>query len=562
MDPKVSKAYAWAVGAAGGLLLFVVALSHPGEYGFLATSSFILFFLLEIALTIGAIPVGKFHVSLDFSIVLATYMIHGFVAACVVNLAVIPALIFRRRPARIIAMDVGALISSTVIAGSFASTLNGHIEKSAAGGFTLAFVREVVLFTVVSYLVNTALIVFYALISARPYENVKSRELIQTSGFNAVCTVLGALLGIVIALNLPKWGNVELYLFSVSLGGLVFLTAILGRMARTHADLARLYEAASAINAVMRLEDVFAKSCDAVSQFIKWDFWWLTLQGADGDARVFKTKTVPGLSEKEALDWLERMQERRKTVDAKARYYWNKERCPSEGSSPFGAALFMPLTRGDRLIGEFGVAKVSSEEIEADTLRLYPLLSAQISLAVDNAMQWERVTELAARDPLTGLYNYREFCSRLAWAIEKAKLSGSKVSLIFIDLDHFRKVNNLYGHMVGDEALKEIADSIRRTVRDSDYACRYGGDEFTIILPSAGKDGARKVAERIMRNIAETRISYRGEPLDLTGVVSASWGVATFPEDGETLEELVNKADLDMYSVKRESKESSEKEQL
>lgn len=559
MDPKLSKTYAWAVGAAGGLFLVVALWSHPGEYEFLGTSSFILFFLLEIALTIGAIPVGKFHVSLDFSIVLATYMIHGFVAACLVNLAVIPALILRKRPARIIAMDVGALISSTVIAGSFTSTLNGHIEKTAAGGLTLAFVREVALFTVVSYLVNTALMIFYAVISARPHENVKGRELIQTSSFNAVCTVLGALLGIVIALNHPKWGNVELYLFSVSLGGLVFLTAILGRMARTHADLARLYEAASEINAVMRLEDVFAKSCDAVSQFDKWDFWWLTLQGPDGETRVFKTKTGPGLSEKEAIDWLEQMQARRKAVDARTRYYWNKERCSSEGSSPFGAALFMPLTRGDRLIGEFGVARVSSEEIEADSLRLYALLSAQISLAVDNATQWERVTELAARDPLTGLYNYREFCARLAWAIEKAKLSGSKVSLIFIDLDHFRRVNNLYGHMVGDEALREIADSIRRTVRDSDYACRYGGDEFTIILPSAGKEGARKVAERIMRNIAETRICYRGEPLDLTGVVSASWGIATFPEDGETPEEILNKADLAMYSVKRESRESSDK---
>lgn len=560
MDPKVSKTYAWAVGAVGGILLLVVVFSRPGEYGFLATSSFILFFLLEIALTVGAIPVGKFHVSLDFSIVLATYMIHGFVAACLVNLAVIPALILRKRTAKIIAMDVGALISSTVVAGSFASTLNGHIEKTAAGGLTLAFVREVALFTAVSYLVNTALIVSYALISARPYDNVKSRELIQTCGLNAVCTLLGALLGIVVALNLPRWGTVELYLFSVSLVGLVFLTAILGRMARTHADLARLYEAASGINAVTRLEDVFAKSCDAVSQLDKWDFWWLTLQGADGEARVFKTKTGPGLSQKEALDWLEQMQARRNAVDARTRYYWNKERCFPEGPSPFGSALFMPLTRGDRLIGEFGVARVSSEDIEGDSLRLYALLSTQISLAVDNATQWEKLTELAACDPLTGLYNYREFCSRLAWAVERAKISGSKVSLIFVDLDHFRRVNNLYGHVVGDEALKEIAESIRRTVRDSDYACRYGGDEFTIILPSAGKDGARKVAERIVRNIAETRISYKGEPLDLTGVVSASWGIATFPEDGETPEELVNRADFDMYSVKRESGESSEKE--
>ncbi len=560
MDPKVSKTYAWTVGAAGGLLLVVVVLSHPGEYRFLATSSFILFFLLEIALTIGAIPVGKFHVSLDFSIVLATYMIHGFVAACLVNLAVIPTLILRKRPARIIAMDVGTLLSSTVIAGSFASALNGHIEETATQGLTLSFMREVAVFTVVSYLVNTALIVFYALISARPHENVKSRDLIHTSALNAVCMVLGALLGIVIAVNLPQWDNVEIYLFSVSLGGLVFLTAILGRMARTQADLARLYEAASGINSVMRLEDVFAESCEAVSQLDKWDFCWLTLRDPDGEVRVFKIKIVPGLPEKEALEWLEEMQGRRKAVDARMRYYWNKERCPSEGPSPFGAALFMPLTRGDRLIGEFGVARVSSEEIEADSLRLYALLSAQISLAVDNATQWERVTELAARDPLTGLYNYREFCSRLAWAIEKAKLSGSKVSLIFIDLDHFRRVNNLYGHIVGDEALKEIADSIRQTVRDTDYACRYGGDEFTIILPSAGKDGARKVAERIMRNIAETRISYKGEPLDLTGVVSASSGIATFPEDGETPEELVNKADLAMYSVKRESGESSEKE--
>ena len=560
MDSRVSKTYAWAVAGTGGILLLTVVLTHPGEYGFLTNSSFLLFFLLEIALTVGAIPVGKFQVSLDFSIVLSTYIIHGFVAACLVNLAVIPALMLRKRSARIIAMDVGALISSTAIAGSMVSVLDGHGGSAVSGGLTLVFLREVALFTLTSYVVNTALIVCYALVSAGPHESVKTYELTQTSLLNAVCTVLGALLGIVIALNIPQWTTVELYLFSLALGGLVCLSAILGRMARTHADLAHLYEAASGINAVTRLDDVFDKSCDAMSQLDKWDFWWLTLQTAGGDSRVLKTRIRPGLSETEALDWLERMQLVRKASDTKTRFYWNKERSTADGASPFGAALFMPLTRGDRLIGEFGVAKVSSDEIEEDSLRLYALLSAQISLAVDNASHWEKLTELASRDPLTGLYNYREFCTRLAWCIETARISGSRVSLIFIDLDHFRRVNNRYGHMVGDEALKVIADSIKGTVRDTDYACRYGGDEFTIILPAAGKDGARKVAERVVRNIAETKVFYKGEALDLTGIISASWGVATFPEDGETPEEIVNKADFDMYSVKRELGDSSEKE--
>jgi diguanylate cyclase (GGDEF)-like protein len=158
---------------------------------------------------------------------------------------------------------------------------------------------------------------------------------------------------------------------------------------------------------------------------------------------------------------------------------------------------------------------------------------------------------LAFTDPLTGLYNYRQFQSLFRDSILRAEKTGSQVSLIYVDLDYFRDVNNSYGHQVGDEALKGIAKVIRSSCRDNDIVCRPGGDEFTVILPGVAKDNARTVAARVKENIAAASLEV-GLPEPLLAVVGASVGVSTYPEDGSDIDTLVKKADLDMYTSKSE----------
>ncbi len=159
-----------------------------------------------------------------------------------------------------------------------------------------------------------------------------------------------------------------------------------------------------------------------------------------------------------------------------------------------------------------------------------------------SALSWKDY--LATTDYLTGLYNAGVFHRGLGYEIERSMRYSAMFSILFMDMDDFKGVNDAYGHVMGDKVLKRVARAIRSSLRGSDIAARYGGDEFAAILPGTPPDGAIRVAERIRRQV-ET-ILKEGFPF-----VTLSIGVAAFPMDGETSEELMRKADWGMYKAKK-----------
>ncbi len=167
----------------------------------------------------------------------------------------------------------------------------------------------------------------------------------------------------------------------------------------------------------------------------------------------------------------------------------------------------------------------------------------------------ERLEELSMTDYLTGLYNTRYFSARLAEELERAKRHQAHLSLIFCDIDFFKKVNDRYGHQFGDFILKEIAqilisrvDNIKiiARLRKSDVVARYGGEEFVVILPETSKKNALEVAERMRRAIAVHDFQFNGVSISVT----MSFGVAEYPEDSSDCDNLVKQADLAMYQAK------------
>jgi two-component system cell cycle response regulator len=154
---------------------------------------------------------------------------------------------------------------------------------------------------------------------------------------------------------------------------------------------------------------------------------------------------------------------------------------------------------------------------------------------------------LAVRDGLTGLFNHREFYRRLEEEIERVRRYGHPCSLLMLDIDHFKKINDTHGHQAGDRVLRILANWIRSEVRPTDQVSRYGGEEFTIILPETPETEALKAAERIRKGISECEITLlNGEELNVT----LSFGVATFPNDAKSAEELVAHADRALYAAK------------
>jgi diguanylate cyclase (GGDEF)-like protein len=154
---------------------------------------------------------------------------------------------------------------------------------------------------------------------------------------------------------------------------------------------------------------------------------------------------------------------------------------------------------------------------------------------------------ISIRDGLTGLYNYREFHRRLTEEAERSWRYGRPFSLLMLDIDNFKLVNDTYGHLTGDETLRALAALIAQAVRPTDQVARYGGEEFVIVLPETPRSGALATAERIRHIIATHPIPVTlGQRVSLT----VSIGVSTYPDDAESEEKLVGAADRALYAAK------------
>ncbi len=178
--------------------------------------------------------------------------------------------------------------------------------------------------------------------------------------------------------------------------------------------------------------------------------------------------------------------------------------------------------------------------------------NCSIAAEVDSLRaQVERLAAEIRTDPLTELANYRHFSQALSQELERTQRSGQPTSLIMLDIDHFKKVNDTWGHETGNKALKHVATIIQQTVRRLDIPCRYGGEEFAIILPDTGTQASVQVAERIRTMIDSSPLPYDEQPIPLT--VSA--GIATYQLNSSVQqEELIEKADKFLYQAKQEGR--------
>ena len=176
-------------------------------------------------------------------------------------------------------------------------------------------------------------------------------------------------------------------------------------------------------------------------------------------------------------------------------------------------------------------------------------MANEAAMALENARLYEDARNLADRDPLTGFYNHRFLHERLGEEVVRAQRGRRPLSVLMLDLDDFKLVNDTFGHLFGDRVLTWTAELIRSTLRASDIPARYGGDEFAIILPETDADEARTAAERILEAFRDH--AFVGEQRGPVPI-GASIGVATFPTDGRTATELIAAADRALYRVKRD----------
>jgi diguanylate cyclase (GGDEF)-like protein len=219
---------------------------------------------------------------------------------------------------------------------------------------------------------------------------------------------------------------------------------------------------------------------------------------------------------------------------------------PDDADRPY---LCIPLTAQGTTLGVFHVAagrRSSNGRLDPDLRQLALWVAELLALSLANFRLRETLHVQSTRDSLTGLFNRRYMEETLEREIYRAAREGGSLGVIMIDLDHFKAYNDRYGHAAGDALLRELGATLRDNVRAEDIACRYGGEEFTIILPNATKEDTRRRAE-LLREEAR-RLDERDGPV--RGSVTLSMGVAAFPDDGTTGDAVVIAADRAMYHAK------------
>lgn len=212
--------------------------------------------------------------------------------------------------------------------------------------------------------------------------------------------------------------------------------------------------------------------------------------------------------------------------------------------------LAIPLVAGDQRLGILDVWRDSLDAFTEEDLERCALLGFVTAAAWGNAQMYGELERRALTDALTGLFNIRWWRDMGPRVMAQSLRTGAGVGILLMDLDHFKEVNDSAGHAAGDSVLRAVARAIRHVVRDSDYAVRYGGEEFLIVLTNSNVDGAMRVAQALQAAVAELRA-----PTSEIERVTASIGVAVFPDHGQELDDVVAAADLAMYQAKREGRD-------
>jgi diguanylate cyclase (GGDEF)-like protein/putative nucleotidyltransferase with HDIG domain len=327
-------------------------------------------------------------------------------------------------------------------------------------------------------------------------------------------------------------------------------------IAVAHREIYALYEIAQTMGTSLGVADTMALIASRLSNLVPFSGCALFLQSEDSDAVYcrFATGVDAELIQQLALKggqglvgWVAR--NRRPLVNARPGADF--EAAGSDLKTSLQSALVCPLVSGDRLIGTLAVYHVNPSFYRDDHRRLLDRVCEQAAAVLHNSIVFEQTHEASLTDPLTGLPNTRFMFMHLTRELARAERLESEVSLLVMDLNDFKEINDTYGHQTGDRALREVAQVLRTTIRPYDICVRYAGDEFIVVLAGCGADEADHKRLELQQAVDQLVFEARaGLPLSL----SISAGAAVFPQDGDGYDALLATADSRMYADKASRK--------
>jgi diguanylate cyclase (GGDEF)-like protein len=221
---------------------------------------------------------------------------------------------------------------------------------------------------------------------------------------------------------------------------------------------------------------------------------------------------------------------------------------PMQAQNDVLGILHLTLSKSD----DPGVSDDDKEHLKKTQKRLAATVAEQTALALSNILLRDTLRNQAIRDSLTGLFNRRFLEEMLGKEICRAQRGSQRIGMVMIDIDHFKRYNDTHGHEAGDAVLSALGQFLKEKIRGGDIACRYGGEEFTLIFPGASMEDTLRKAQSLCEEVRPLRPQYQGRSLE---GITLSLGVAVFPDHGSNAEDLLRAADQALYQAKTEGRD-------
>jgi two-component system, cell cycle response regulator len=323
----------------------------------------------------------------------------------------------------------------------------------------------------------------------------------------------------------------------------------------------RFYQATALLGRALTPEQVMEHAFDACAAIVDFDAAAIALYEKERArhrvAAVRIGEHGTGLVDRAQLEGLEfKDNAGLASMVVKNRHYLPSGGEPREVSAPIytrkvklddaKSLLVLPLLSADEAIGTLTLLSRSEKRFGKDVREMLAVIANQVAVALQNGFLYKKMETMATTDGLTGLTNHRTFQSRFEDLLQRAQRHGHKVALLLCDVDHFKKVNDNFGHPIGDEVLRRVAKVLQEVPRKIDVPARYGGEEFVVLLDNVDVIQAKAVAERIRAEIEKAVVETEKGSLSVT----ESIGIAVFPEDGKDRATLIERADLALYHAK------------
>ncbi len=323
----------------------------------------------------------------------------------------------------------------------------------------------------------------------------------------------------------------------------------------------RFFQATALLGRALTPEQVMETAFDAAAAIVECDAAAITLYDRETSRhRVAAVRVRPGaepLLDVAALAGLEfKDNAGLAAMVVKNRHYLPAGGEPREVTAPIytkrikldeaRSLLVLPLVAADEAIGTLMLAARAEKRFGADVREMLGVIATQVAVSLQNGLLYKRMETMATTDGLTGLTNHRTFQERSNQMLERAQRHNHPAALLLCDVDFFKKVNDNYGHPVGDEVLRRVARVLEQVARKIDITARYGGEEFAVVLESSNAEQARQVGERIRLEVGKLVVDTEKGPLKVT----MSVGVAAFPDDGKDRATLIERADHALYHAK------------